>query len=177
MQTLAMVRERKTLQKVLVGSVFLAVCSQLSLPLPFTPIPISMQSFAVMCVGAALGPKLGMYAVILFLLEGIAGLPVFTFAGSGIQRLLSPSGGYLLFHPFLAYGMGYCVRRKLPGALAQIFLLILLEVVVGTVWTLSFVKWDLALQMACFPFIILDITKALCVYVLYRGLKYRLSKI
>lgn len=79
------------------GSLFLALCAQVSVHLPFSPVPITGQTFGVLIVGALLGSRLGPAAVLLYLAEGAAGLPVFSPGPTwGLARFLSPTGGYLL---------------------------------------------------------------------------------
>src|SRR5881275_3180142 len=71
------------------ASVLVAICAHISVPLPFTPVPLTLQNLAVLLVGLALGPRLGAAALFLYLLEGAAGLPVFNpFGPGGIAQLL-----------------------------------------------------------------------------------------
>jgi biotin transport system substrate-specific component len=77
------------------ASVFLALTARISLPLPFSPVPISGQTLGVILVGALYGPRRGTLAVALSILEGAAGLPVFAAGRSGIGVLLGPTGGYI----------------------------------------------------------------------------------
>src|SRR3954469_25744165 len=78
----------------LLGSVVIALSAQVSIPLQ--PVPITGQTLGVLLVGAALGSRLGALAVLLYFLEGAAGLPVFTPVGApGVARFLGPTGGYL----------------------------------------------------------------------------------
>src|SRR5690349_3570372 len=79
------------------ASLFVALCARLSLPLPFTPVPLTLANFGVLLVGVLLGSKRGFAALALYLTQGAAGLPVFSPAGpGGIAQLLGPTGGYLL---------------------------------------------------------------------------------
>lgn len=95
------------------ASLFVAVCAHLSAPLPFTPVPIVLSDFAVMLVGLLLGPALGSAALALYLVEGAAGLPVFSpFGLGGLAQLLGPTAGYLLAYPVVAAVAG-AVRRAL----------------------------------------------------------------
>src|ERR1700749_1032548 len=78
------------------ASAFVAVCAHISLPLPFTPVPLTLQNFAVILVGMLLGPVAGFSAMALYLAEGAMGLPVFTpHSIGGIAHLLGPNAGYL----------------------------------------------------------------------------------
>src|SRR5579872_6722222 len=79
------------------GSLFVALCARVTLPLPFTPVPLTLQNFGVLLVGLLLGSKRGFAALLLYLAEGAAGMPVFSIAGlGGVAQLLGPTGGYLM---------------------------------------------------------------------------------
>src|SRR5689334_13539901 len=84
-----------TVIQVFAASCLLALASQVAFFLPYTPIFVSMQTAALFLIGATLGPVKGAAAVLLYLLEGAAGLPVFALGQSGIGVFLSPLGGYL----------------------------------------------------------------------------------
>ena len=91
-----------------------AAAAQVSFSIPFTPIPFTMQPMVVLMAGLALGPRLGMTSQILYLLAGIAGLPVFAASLTlppGVGRLLGPSGGYLLSYPFAALVTGWLAAK------------------------------------------------------------------
>src|SRR5689334_20832837 len=79
----------------LVGSALIALSARVAIPLPFSPVPVTGQTFAVLLVGAALGRRRGAAAVIAYLAEGAAGLPVFAGPNAGPAVLLGPTGGYL----------------------------------------------------------------------------------
>src|SRR5687768_10073277 len=85
-------------------AVALAAASQVSIPLPNTPVPITLQPLVVVLAGLWLGPVAGAASMITFLLAGAAGLPVFSPIGApGLARLLGPTGGYLLAYPVAAF--------------------------------------------------------------------------
>src|SRR6202521_2424076 len=93
-----------TRQVAIVGgaSLFVALCARVTLPLPFTPVPLTMQNFGVLVVGLALGSRRGFVALILYLSEGLAGMPVFSPTGpGGVAQLLGPTGGFLLAYSFV----------------------------------------------------------------------------
>jgi len=98
------------------ASAFVAACAHISLPLPFTPVPLTLQNFAVLIVGMALGPVVGFSAMVLYLAEGALGLPVFTPSGgpAGMAHLLGPNGGFLFSYPFAAAIAGWMVRTLQP---------------------------------------------------------------
>lgn len=93
------------------ASVFVALCAHVSLPLPFTPVPLTLQTFAVILVGMALGPVAGFSAMVLYLAQGAMGLPVFTPHGpGGILQLVGPTAGFLFSYPLAAASAGWVVR-------------------------------------------------------------------
>ena len=97
------------------ASLFVAGCAHLSVPLPFTPVPLTMSDLAVILVGLALGPGTAFAALVLYLAEGAAGLPVFSPAGpGGLLQLFGVTGGYLLSYPAAAALAGYLKRRLSP---------------------------------------------------------------
>src|SRR5260370_25739545 len=98
------------------ATAFVAACAHISLPLPFTPVPLTLQNFAVILVGMALGPAAGFSAMVLYLAEGALGLPVFTPSGgpAGIAHLLGPNGGFLFSYPLAAATAGWMVRACQP---------------------------------------------------------------
>jgi biotin transport system substrate-specific component len=99
---------------VVLGAVLVAAAAQVSIPLPGTPVPMTLQPMAVLLVGGLLGAPLGALSMILYLAMGAAGLPVFTPTVPlfGVARLLGPTGGYLLAYPVAAWVVG---RFSDPG--------------------------------------------------------------
>jgi biotin transport system substrate-specific component len=92
----------------------------IAIPLPFTPVPITGQTFGVLLVAVLLGARRGMLACVLYLLEGIAGLPVFQPLGApGPLRLAGPTAGYLLAYPPAAFVTGWLVERIAANRFAQ----------------------------------------------------------
>jgi biotin transport system substrate-specific component len=100
----------KNIVVVIGASLFVALCAQVSVPLPFTPVPLSLVNFAVLLVGLMLGSKRGFAALALYLAEGAVGLPVFAHAG-GFIHLVGPTGGYLIAYPFVAFLAGFIFER------------------------------------------------------------------
>ncbi|ADV82828.1 biotin transporter BioY [Terriglobus saanensis] len=107
---------------VIAGSMFIAICAHIAVPLPFSPVPMTLQPFAVILMGMMLGPVAGSAAAAAYLFEGLAGAPVFTTHGpGGLLQLLGPTGGYLMSYPFAAAIAGAlfaCRRTFFAGALA-----------------------------------------------------------
>jgi len=98
---------------VLGASLFVALCARITLPLPLTPVPLTMQNFGVLLVGLSLGSRRGFAALVLYLTEGLMGMPVFSPAGpGGVAQLLGPTGGFLLAYPFVAGIAGWVFEAK-----------------------------------------------------------------
>jgi biotin transport system substrate-specific component len=103
---------------VLAGSALVAVCSHITLPLGFTPVPLTLQPFAVLMLGLLLTPRMAGATLGAYLLEGAAGLPVFApglVFGAGVAHLLGPTGGYLMAYPAAAALVSYLWRRSKRG--------------------------------------------------------------
>ena len=93
------------------ASAFVALCAHVSVPLPFTPVPLTLSNFAVILVGLALGPATAFAAMLLYLGEGAVGLPVFAPGGPlGMAHLLGPTGGFLFAYPLAAAIAGSTYR-------------------------------------------------------------------
>lgn len=97
---------------VTVFSLLTAVGAWIEIPLPFTPVPITLQTVFVILAGATLGAKRGAISQIVYLFYGICGLPVFAGGASSIAQLLGPSGGYLIGFPAAAFITGLLVSRE-----------------------------------------------------------------
>lgn len=96
------------------ASLFVALCARVALPLPFTPVPLSLQNFGVLLVGLSLGSRRGFVALVLYLAEGLMGMPVFSPTGpGGVAQLLGPTGGFLLAYPFVAGIAGWVFETRI----------------------------------------------------------------
>ena len=113
------------------ASLFVALCARVTLALPGTPVPLTLQNFGVLVVGVTLGPRRGFAALLVYLMEGAMGMPVFNPAGpGGLLQLLGPTGGFLMAYPFVAALAGWVmergqktfVRAITAGVLAEIVL-------------------------------------------------------
>jgi biotin transport system substrate-specific component len=107
--------------KVIIGlaaTAVVAAAAHVSIPLPFTPVPLTLQPLAVLGVGLALGPVAGFFSMLAYLAEGAIGLPVFTPMGpGGVAQLLGPSGGFLMSYPLVAAiagGVTQTLSARLP---------------------------------------------------------------
>jgi biotin transport system substrate-specific component len=115
------------------ASLFVALCARITLPLPFTPVPLTLQNFGVLLVGLTLGSRRGFAALVLYLIEGASGMPVFSPAGlGGVAQLIGPTGGFLLAYPFVAGIAGWIMesgkqtfaRAATAAALAEVALFV-----------------------------------------------------
>jgi biotin transport system substrate-specific component len=94
------------------ASLFVALCARITIPLPFTPVPLTVQNFGVLLVGLLLGSRRGFAALALYLAEGAMGMPVFSPVGvGGIAHLLGPTGGFLLAYPLVAWLAGFIMEH------------------------------------------------------------------
>src|SRR5579872_6880157 len=118
---------------VIVGAtLFVALCAHITIPLmPLTPVPLTVQNLGVLIVGLLLGSRRGFAAMVLYLVEGLAGLPVFNPTGpGGVAQLFGVTGGFLLIYPFVAFTAGYVfehgrktfMRAAIGGILAELLL-------------------------------------------------------
>jgi biotin transport system substrate-specific component len=94
------------------GSLVVALCARITIPLPFTPVPLTMQNFGVLLVGLLLGSRRGFAALTLYLAEGAIGMPVFNPAGvGGVAQMFGATGGFLLAYPLVAWLTGFFFER------------------------------------------------------------------
>ena len=153
---------------VLFVTVLTAAAAQLSFPLPFTPVPFTIQPVIVLVGAAALGSRLGAASQLLYLTLGMAGLPVFAFSPElpqGVLRLLGPTGGYLLAYPIAALATGFLAergfdRRYLTSILAMAVGLSIIFAG-GVLWIAQATGLQTALATGLYPFIIVDAIKVI----------------
>ncbi len=149
---------------VLAGSLLIALSAQIAIPLPFSPVPVTGQTMAVLLVGALLGRRRGSLAVLVYIAEGIAGLPVFAGGAAGPARLLGPTGGYLVGFVAAAYLVGLLAERgwdrRVSTTAAAMALGNLVIYTVGVLWLTVFVgSLSAALAAGVLPFIPGDLAK------------------
>ena len=154
---------------VLFVTVLTIVAAQVSIPLPFTPVPFTLQPMVVLLGGAALGARLGMSSQLLYLAIGLAGLPVFAASPTlpqGFARLLGPTGGYLMSYPIAAFVAGYLAergfdRRYVTSVLAMAAgLAVIFAVGVAWIaWGVAHAGFSTAIATGLVPFLPADIVK------------------
>lgn len=148
---------------VVAGTLFLAACSHVSLPLAWSLVPLNLQPFGVLLLALVFGPALGSATAAAYLLEGMAGLPVFSPHGpGGIVQLLGPTGGYLMSYPLGALiagklGAGKKFWRALPAAIAGDAMVLL----GGAAWLalLGHGAWRASFALGVAPFLAGDFLK------------------
>ncbi len=142
------------------------------IPLPFTPVPITLQTFFVLIAGAILGKKLGTLSQAGYLMIGIFGLPVFTGGLYGFARLFGPTGGYLIGFVLAAALIGRLLEKEAPFIkIAAVMLLGLAVLFICGVFQLAFVlhiSFSKAVMLGLLPFIPGDIIKLLAAATIYQ---------
>jgi biotin transporter BioY len=148
---------------VLGGSLLIAAAAQLRITLPFTPVPVTGQTFAVLLLGALYGAKRGAATAMTYLMLGIMGLPVFSAAPPGPVALVSPTAGYLAGFVAAAWVTGSLSergwdRKPVTAAMAMLIGSAVLFAC-GLLWLGRFTGWDLVIQTGLLPFIPGDLLK------------------
>ena len=149
---------------VLGASVVTALAAQLAIPVPWSPVPITGQTFAVLLSGAVLGARRAFLAQVLYLAEGALGLPVFAGGALGIAKLMGPTGGYLIAFPFAAALTGMLAERDWDRHFTTTFVAMLLGSSVifalGVIGLSRFVPGPGLLAAGLWPFVPGDLVKS-----------------
>jgi len=149
---------------IVAASLFTAVAAQLQIHLPWTPVPLTGQTFAVMLTGAVLGWRRAFLAQALYLAEGAMGLPVFAGGAAGVASLVAPSGGYLMSFPLAAATTGWlCERGWDRHAITMLAAMLAASGVVfacGLAWLARFIPASHLLAAGLLPFVPGDVIKA-----------------
>lgn len=165
---------RRRVVAVLLGTALVAAAAQVTVPLPGTPVPMTLQPLAVLIVGGVLGPSLGAASLLLYLAIGAAGAPVFTPSPvllPGLGRLFGPTGGYLLAYPLAAYavgrvaGNGHRLSRLTLAVLAGLVLIHLGGLAQLALLTGSL---DRAARFGTLPFLLGDVGKLVLAVLILR---------
>jgi biotin transport system substrate-specific component len=146
------------------ASVVTALAAQLAVPVPWSPVPITGQTFAVLLSGAVLGVRRAFAAQVLYLIEGAAGLPVFAGGGAGVVKFMGPTGGYLISFPFAAALTGALAERgwdrRFAGMLAAMLLGSAVIFALGLAQLSRFVPREQLLVAGLLPFLPGDLVKS-----------------
>jgi biotin transport system substrate-specific component len=160
------------------ASLFVALCARVSLPLPFTPVPLTMSNFAVLAVGLTLGSRRGFAALCLYLMEGAAGLPVFTGGALGAVHFFGPTGGYLMAYPVVAFLAGFIAERGTRNFLRTALASVVAELALfafGLSWlaAIAHVSIAQAVNFGLYPFVFAEVIKVMSA----AGLASRLRRV
>jgi biotin transport system substrate-specific component len=140
------------------ATALMAICAHVSVPLAFSPVPVTLQTFGVLLIGFALGSRRALAAMMLYLIEGASGLPVFSPSGlGGVAQLLGATGGFLFAYPVAAYVAGLLARKRnnFAGLISAATLAELVIFAGGALWLMLLTGATPAkvLSLAVLPFI------------------------
>ena len=147
------------------GAGLIAGCAQFSIPLPFTPVPITGQTFAVLLVGASLGSLRGGSSALLYVLLGIVGAPVYATGAHGWAVITGASGGYLVSYPFVSALTGWLAERRwdrrFSSAVGAMLTGNVLIYLFGLPWLAAVLHTNLekTLELGLYPFVAGDTLK------------------
>ena len=149
---------------VIAGSLLVAALAQIEIPLPFTPVPITGQTFGVLLIGAAFGSKRGAASLMLYLIEGGIGLPFFAGGSSGLRILTGATAGYLAGFVVAAFVVGWLAERGLERSVRTSILPFLVGTVIiylfGVAWLSIVLKsFSQGVALGMIPFLIGDAIK------------------
>lgn len=161
---------------VVCAAAVIAVCARLVLPLPFTPVPLTLANFGVLLVGLTLGSKRGFAAGAVYLAWGAMGLPVFSPAGpGGVAQLLGPTAGYLWAYPVVAFVAGFIAERGMPSFTRNLVAGISGEVLLfafGIAWLSVLThNWQHAAAFGLYPFVAAEVMKVMVAAAVARRLQ------
>jgi biotin transport system substrate-specific component len=163
--------------QIVCGSLFIGLGAQIEIPLYFTPVPLTGQTFAIMLVGALLGCRKGALSVILYISEGAMGLPVFSGGGFGLVHLFGPTRGYFLGFVIQAFLVGWFLENIRTNETKKIIFALLLactvQLWIGALWLAHYVGLNHAFMLGVYPFIPGEIIKILAItaFLKWRGNK------
>ena len=154
----------RSLFLIILGSLLLAALAQIQIPLPFTPVPITGQTFGVLLLGAALGSKRGAASMLLYITEGAVGLPFFAGGASGFSVLTGATAGYLIGFIVAAYVIGQLAERGLERSVRTSIIPFLVGTLIiyvcGVAWLAVFLKsFSKGIEFGLLPFLIGDAIK------------------
>lgn len=156
---------------VVAGSLFMAAMTQISVP--FFPVPMTLQTLAVMLIGVTFGFRMATATIALYLVEGLAGLPVFSNFGFGFAKLIGPTGGYLVGFLVAAAVMGFLADRGVTRSWSGMFITLvageLIIMALGFTWLASLIGADKAWLGGVMPFLLGDALKLVLAAMVAKG--------
>tara|TARA_B110000285_G_scaffold2140_1_gene2269 strand:- start:1379 stop:1933 length:555 start_codon:yes stop_codon:yes gene_type:complete len=177
MELIKEIKQSKILKNVfiaLMGTIILAISSKIKIP--FYPVPMTMQTLVVLFLGIALGWKLGLATISLYLFEGIIGMPVFSGSpekGVGIVYFTGPTMGYLVGFLFTVYFAGsFNFSKNLFIKFLQFSFSVSFIYILGILWLGTLIGWEKPLfQLGVQPFLLAELFKILIVLISYSQIK------
>jgi len=177
MELIKEIKQSKILKNVfiaLMGTILLAVSSKIKIP--FYPVPMTMQTLVVLFLGVALGWKLGLATISLYLFEGIIGLPVFSGSpekGVGIVYFTGPTMGYLVGFLFTVYFAGsFNFSKNVFIKFLQLSFSVSFIYILGILWLGTLIGWDKPLfQLGVQPFLLAELFKVLIILIVFSKIK------
>ena len=177
MELIKEIRQSKTLRNIfiaLMGTVLLAISSKIKIP--FYPVPMTMQTLVILFLGVALGWKLGLATVSLYLFEGIIGIPVFSGSpekGVGIIYFTGPTMGYLIGFLFTVYFAGsFNFSKNLFIKFLQLLFSVSFIYILGVLWLGALIGWEKPLfQLGVQPFLLAELFKILIILISFSQIK------
>ncbi len=161
---------------VLGASVIIALFAPISIPLPFTPVPIATQAHVILLLSCLLGSRRAVMAVFTYLCQGAIGLPVFAGGKAGVLVLAGPSGGYLLGYLAAAFITGYLIERAAERTPSKIFAAMgignLVVYLFGLPWLSQYTGWMGAFVLGMLPFLIGDFLKLIVATKCLKSLRF-----
>lgn len=160
---------------ILGASIVIALFAPISIPLPFTPVPLATQSHVVLLLAALLGSRRGALAVLAYLFQGAVGLPVFSGGAGGILALVGPRGGYLLGYLVAAFITGYLMERMSERRCIKPFVAMgignLVIFLFGVLRLAQFIGWQGSFLLGMAPFVVGDLFKLIASSKLYSSFR------
>ncbi len=150
---------------ILTGTVFLAVMAQIAFPIPGSPVPFTGQTLGVLLLGTAYGAGLGFSTIAFYLLMGMAGAPIFSSGTSGIERIVGPTGGYLVGMLISSLVLGALAGRKWDQKIKTVIPTMIIGnsiiFAVGLLWLNQYTgqSWSWTFEKGLTPFILGEVLK------------------
>ena len=162
-------------------SLLIALSAQVAIPLPFTPVPVTLQTFAILLTGVLLGSRRGALAAAAYVVEGSLGLPFFSGGTAGIAHLLGPTGGYLVGCVAAAFVAGLLAEKGVASRPAGLLLVLcaadLVVFIPGLAWLGLFIGAGKAVALGFLPFLIGDALKIAAAWSILMGAALVTSRI
>lgn len=167
----------KYLVLAVVGSIILTISAKIKIP--FYPVPMTMQTFVVLLLGITLGPILGSFSVVLYLIQGVYGLPVFSNSpekGIGIAYFVGPTMGYLIGFVFACYVSGiFKYNNNYIVTFIKLILSVSIIYILGLLWLGNLIGWEKPIfSLGAKPFLLAEFSKIMLLTLLIKyALKFR----